>query len=132
MNFAIGFVFSCYVLLQKEKLGRQVLKAAYAILPVKTVEYLGHVCTLASKVFSSFITGQCIEAVILGSMFFVSMTIRKISDNAMLIGVLIQFYCADSCVWRNYWMLGGIFPDFDGKSSESFGISYIVLDPAAD
>lgn len=29
-------------------------------------------------------------------------------------------------------MLGGIFPDFDGKSSESFGISYIVLDPAAD
>ena len=26
MNFAIGFVFSCYVLLQKEKLGRQVLK----------------------------------------------------------------------------------------------------------
>ena len=119
MNFAIGFVFSCYVLLQKEKLGRQVLKAAYAILPVKTVEYLGHVCTLASKVFSSFITGQCIEAVILGSMFFVSMS----AD---------QFYGADSCVWRNYWMLGGIFPDFDGKSSESFGISYIVLDPAAD
>ena len=34
MNFAIGFVFSRYVLLQKEKLGRQVLKAAYAILPV--------------------------------------------------------------------------------------------------
>lgn len=31
MNFAIGFVFACYVLLQKEKLGRQALKAAYAI-----------------------------------------------------------------------------------------------------
>ena len=90
MNFAIGFVFSCYVLLQKEKLGRQVLKAAYAILPVKTVEYLGHVCTLASKVFSSFITGQCIEAVILGSMFFVSMTIGRF-PYAMLIGVLISF-----------------------------------------
>ena len=95
MNFAIGFVFSCYVLLQKEKLGRQVLKAAYAILPVKTVEYLGHVCTLASKVFSSFITGQCIEAVILGSMFFVSMTIILILDGSKqalkLIGVLISF-----------------------------------------
>ena len=83
-------MFSCYVLLQKEKLGRQVLKAAYAILPVKTVEYLGHVCTLASKVFSSFITGQCIEAVILGSMFFVSMTIGRF-PYAMLIGVLISF-----------------------------------------
>ena len=90
MNFAIGFVFSCYVLLQKEKLGKQVLKASYAILPVKTVEYLRHVCTLASKVFASFITGQCIEAVILGSMFFVSMTIGNF-PYAMLIGVLISF-----------------------------------------
>ena len=90
MNFAIGFVFACYVLLQKEKLGKQVLKASYAILPVKTVKYLRHVCTLASKVFASFITGQCIEAVILGSMFFVSMTIGNF-PYAMLIGVLISF-----------------------------------------
>ena len=90
MNFAIGFVFACYVLLQKEKLGIQVLKASYAILPVKTVEYLRHVCTLASKVFASFITGQCIEAVILGTMFFVSMTIGSF-PYAMLIGVLISF-----------------------------------------
>ena len=90
VNFAIGFVFACYILLQKEKLGKQVLKAAYAILPVKTVEYLGHVCTLASKIFASFITGQCIEAVILGSMFFVTMTIGRF-PYAMLIGVLISF-----------------------------------------
>ncbi len=90
VNFAIGFVFACYVLLQKEKLGKQVLKVAYAILPTKTVEYLGHVCTLASKIFASFITGQCIEAVILGSMFFVTMTIGGF-PYAMLIGVLISF-----------------------------------------
>lgn len=90
VNFAIGFVFACYILLQKEKLGKQVLKAAYAILPVKTVEYLGHVCTLASKIFASFITGQCIEAVILGSMFFVTMSIGRF-PYAMLIGVLISF-----------------------------------------
>ena len=90
VNFAIGFVFACYVLLQKEKLVKQLLKAAYAIFPVKMVEYLGHVCTLASKIFASFITGQCIEAVILGSMFFVTMTIGRF-PYAMLIGVLISF-----------------------------------------
>ena len=90
VNFAIGFVFACYVLLQKEKLGKQVLKATYAILPVKVVEYQSHVCTLASKIFASFITGQCIEAVILGSMFFVTMTIGRF-PYAMLIGVLISF-----------------------------------------
>lgn len=90
VNFAIGFVFACYVLLQKEKLEKQVLKATYAILPVKVVEYQSHVCTLASKIFASFITGQCIEAVILGSMFFVTMTIGRF-PYAMLIGVLISF-----------------------------------------
>lgn len=90
VNFAIGFVFACYVLLQKEKLGKQVLKATYAILPVKVVEYQSHVCTLASKIFASFITGQCIEAVILGSMFFVTMTIGRF-PYTMLIGVLISF-----------------------------------------
>lgn len=90
VNFAIGFVFACYVLLQKEKLGKQVLKATYAILSVKVVEYQSHVCTLASKIFASFITGQCIEAVILGSMFFVTMTIGRF-PYAMLIGVLISF-----------------------------------------
>ena len=90
VNFAIGFVFACYVLLQKEKLGKQVLKATYAILQVKVVEYLSHVCTLASKIFARFITGQCIEAVILGSMLFVTMTIGRF-PYAMLIGVLISF-----------------------------------------
>ena len=42
------------------------------------------------RIFSSFITGQCIEAVILGSMFFVSMTILHF-PYAMLVGVLISF-----------------------------------------
>lgn len=90
VNLAIGFVFAMYILLQKEKLGIQVRKAAYAIFPKKVVEYLEHVCTLSSRIFSSFITGQCIEAVILGSMFFVTMTIARF-PYAMLIGVLIAF-----------------------------------------
>lgn len=90
MNVGIGFIFACYLLLQKEKLGVQVKKAAYAILPEKVAKYAGHVWSLASRIFASFITGQCIEAVILGSMFFVSMTILRF-PYAMLVGVLISF-----------------------------------------
>lgn len=90
VNFFVGFVFACYVLLQKERLGKQVLKAAYALLPVKVVNYQKHVFSLASKVFASFITGQCIEAVILGGMFFIVLTIGGF-PYAMLIGVLIGF-----------------------------------------
>ena len=90
MNVSIGFVFACYVLLQKEKLLQQIKKAMYAMFPEKPVRYLKHVWNLANRIFSSFITGQCIEAVILGSMFFVSMTILHF-PYAMLVGVLISF-----------------------------------------
>lgn len=90
MNVSIGFVFACYVLLQKEKLMQQIKKAMYALFPEKPVRYLAYVWNLANRIFSSFITGQCIEAVILGSMFFVSMTILRF-PYAMLVGVLISF-----------------------------------------
>lgn len=90
MNVGIGVIFSFYILLQKERLGSQVKKALYAILPKKVVAYTLHVCTLANKTFASFVTGQCIEAVILGSMFFVCMTIFRF-PYAMLVGVLIAF-----------------------------------------
>lgn len=90
MNVSIGFVFACYVLLQKEKLMQQIKKAMYSLFPEKPVRYLAHVWNLANRIFSSFITGQCIEAVILGSMFFVSMTILRF-PYAMLVGVLISF-----------------------------------------
>ena len=90
MNISIGFVFACYVLLSKEKLLGQVKKALYALLPEKPVRYMAHVWNLSNRIFSSFITGQCIEAVILGSMFFVSMSIFRF-PYAMLVGVLIGF-----------------------------------------
>ena len=88
MNVSIGFVFACYVLLQKEKLLQQIKKAMYAMFPEKPVRYLAHVWNLANRIFSSFITGQCIEAVILGSMFFVTMVILRI-PYALLISVMI-------------------------------------------
>ena len=90
MNVSIGFVFACYTLLQKEKLMQQIKKAMYALFPEKPVRYMAHVWNLANRIFSSFITGQCIESVILGSMFFVSMTILHF-PYAMLVGVLIAF-----------------------------------------
>lgn len=90
MNLGIGFVFACYILLQKERLTVQTKKAFYAIFPKKTVEYILHVSTLANNIFSGFVTGQCIEAVILGTMFFVAMTVFRF-PYAMLVGVLIAF-----------------------------------------
>ena len=85
----IAFVFACYILLQKEKLGLQCRKALFALLPKKAAERIISVCSLSHRVFSSFITGQCVEAVILGTMFFVAMSILKM-PYALLVGCLIS------------------------------------------
>lgn len=89
-NFFIGSVFACYVLLQKEKLGEQCRKLLRAIFPKKQVDYILHVCSLSHRTFSSFITGQCMEAVILGAMFFVAMSLLRF-PYALLVGVLVAF-----------------------------------------
>ena len=89
-TFAIAYVFSCYILLQKEKLRVQVRKAMYAFLSEKQVEWCLEVSALTAKSFSSFLTGQCLEALILGTMFFIAMTIFNM-PYAMLVGVLIAF-----------------------------------------
>lgn len=90
MNFFVGFVFACYILLQKEKLSVQVKKVLYAFLPHHAVEKTLQVAALSYKTFSNFVTGQCLEAVILGTMFFVSMSVLRF-PYALLVGVLIAF-----------------------------------------
>ena len=89
-TFVIAFVFACYVLLQKEKLSKQVKKVLYAFLSEKRVEWILEVCSLTAKSFSSFFAGQCVEAVILGTMFFITMSILNM-PYALLVGILIAF-----------------------------------------
>lgn len=89
-TFFIAFVFACYILLQKEKLSVQVRKILYAYLPEKKVGTVLAVCSLAYKTFSNFLTGQCVEALILGLMFFVTMSVIRL-PYALLVGILIAF-----------------------------------------
>lgn len=90
MNFFVAFVFACYILLQKEKLSVQIKKVLYAFLPLKAVDKTLEVASLSYKTFSSFVTGQCLEAVILGTMFFIVMSILRF-PYALLVGVVIAF-----------------------------------------
>ncbi len=86
----IAFIFSIYILAQKEKLGNQVNRIFKAFLPAGVNEKIQRVCKLLSRNFTNFITGQCLEACILGSMFVVSMFIFRM-PYAVMIGVLIAF-----------------------------------------
>lgn len=89
-TFFIAFVFSCYILMQKEKLCVQVRKLMYAFLPEDWTDIFIALGSVTYKTFSSFLTGQCVEAVILGMMFFIVMSIFNF-PYAMLISVLIAF-----------------------------------------
>ena len=89
-TFIIAFVFACYILLQKEKLGVQAKKVLFAFVQKGRAEAAIEVCSLTYRTFSNFLTGQCMEAVILGTMFVIAMSIFKM-PYAWLIGILIAF-----------------------------------------
>ena len=89
-TFFIAFSFACYILFQKEKLYVQIRKVFFAFIPKQEAEAFLKICSLTYQTFANFLTGQCVEAVILGSMFVVTLSILKM-PYALLIGTLIAF-----------------------------------------
>ena len=89
-TFFIAFSFSCYILFQKEKLHIQIRKVFFAFLPKEKAEVFLRICSLTYRTFANFLTGQCLEAIILGCMFCVTLSILRM-PYALLIGVLIAF-----------------------------------------
>ena len=88
--FFVAFSFACYVLFQKETLQVQIRKVFFAFLPKEKADAFLKVCSLTYQTFANFLTGQCLEAVILGCMFVVILSILRM-PYALLIGVLIAF-----------------------------------------
>lgn len=75
VDIFLSLVVSVYMLAQKEKLARQARMVVVAFLPEKRAESLLSVASLSSRIFSSFVTGQLTEAMILGLLCFLGMTI---------------------------------------------------------
>lgn len=86
----IAFIFAFYILGQKEKLADQGKRILSAYTSSKVNQKVLKVCNMLYRNFSNFITGQCLEAVILGTMFVVAMSIFRM-PYAFLVGVLIAF-----------------------------------------
>lgn len=82
-----GIIFAIYMLCQKEYLIDCVKKLVYAYTDKKKSDKLMEVATLTNKTFSKFISGQCVEAIILGTIIFVVSLLFGF-PYALLIGVL--------------------------------------------
>ena len=87
-NFLMGIVFSVYILAQKETLARQLKKLLYVSFPADKVTaflaFLSRVC----RTFPQFVTGQIIEAFILGTLVLLGMLIFRL-PYASVIAVLV-------------------------------------------
>jgi len=93
-NTVIAIIFSIYILAQKEKLCMQGKRILSAFLSEKAYRKTAKVISVLMRNTSNFIAGQCIEAVILGLLTMLAMTIFKPVfgfDYTLLIGVLVAF-----------------------------------------
>ncbi len=74
-NAILSLVFGLYCLSRKEILARQGRRLLYSFLPEKAADETIRIFRMTNATFSNFISGQCLEALILGCMFAVAMTI---------------------------------------------------------
>lgn len=88
VNFLIGLVFAIYMLSQKETLKSQMTRICKAYLPSKASGKAIHIAVLSKTTFSNFISGQSLEALILGSLCMIGMSILRL-PYAATIGMLV-------------------------------------------
>lgn len=77
VNALISLIFAFYCIAQKDTLARQGRKLAYALMSEKKADEAVRIGRMINSTFSNFITGQCMEAVILGLLFVPTMAILR-------------------------------------------------------
>lgn len=108
----MGFIFSVYMLMGKEKLLRGVKSTLLAFLPRLTAQKIGQIATLTNRMFFNFIRGQLLECVILGSLCYVGMSILQL-DYALLISSVVT--------------LGALIPILGAYIGAAVGVLILLL-----
>ena len=78
VNLFLGICFAFYALARKEILARQCRRLLYSLIPEKWADEIIRVTRLTNSNFSNFISGQCLEACILGGMFALVMWVMDL------------------------------------------------------
>lgn len=87
-NLVIAIIFAVYMLFNKERLLDQILRASEAYIKVKNKLWFRHVVETANRSFSRFIVGQCTEALILGLLCIIGMSIFRF-PYAVMTGTVV-------------------------------------------
>lgn len=87
INIFTAVIFSIYILSQKEYVIAGTKKVLRAYLKKDTADRIIEIGNLSNNIFSKFISGQCVDAAILGFIMFIAFTIFKF-PYALIIAVL--------------------------------------------
>lgn len=87
-NLFLTLVITVYFIISKDKLVKQTKRMMYAFTPDKVNGYLTHVVTIANRTFASFISGQLIEAVIIGVLCYIGCLLLRF-PYAPILSVII-------------------------------------------
>lgn len=86
-NTVFALIIAVYILLSKKDLCRQGKKLLYAHLKAEHAGTTCRILNLIMETYAKFFSGQCVEALILGVLIFLSFTVMKL-PYASLIAVL--------------------------------------------
>lgn len=111
-SMIMGFIFSIYMLVGKEKLLRGVRSTLLAFLPHKSARSLSRVGAITNRVFFSFIKGQLTECVILGVLCYIGMSLLRL-DYALLISSVVA--------------LGALIPILGAYVGAAVGVVVLLL-----
>lgn len=81
-NFALGIVIAIYMLAEKEKILKFTSRVMTAVLSERICDRIDHIISVAETSFSSFITGQFTDSMLLGILCFTGMTILRLPSAA--------------------------------------------------
>lgn len=128
ISTGLGIVFAIYFLLQKEDLSLSIERFIYASLPLNIANRILYIARITNESFSQFITGQSLDALILGGMFFIVMTIFQF-PYAILVSITIAICAIIPIVGSFIGLLIGAFLIFveSPKMAGFFIILFLVL-----
>ncbi|MBP3441725.1 MAG: AI-2E family transporter [Clostridia bacterium] len=112
-NIIITIIISIYVLIERDRLLRQLKKIGSHYLPERIYNKASHILSVLNDSFHKFIVGQCLEAVILGVLCTIGMYLLRI-PYAPMIGALMGFTA--------------LIPIFGGLIGAGVGAFLILMD----
>lgn len=111
-KFLIGFTLSIYMLLQKEKLCKNLKKMLFAFINYERAEHIINIGKLSNEIFSRFVFGQFTEVIIIGILCFLGMTFFSM-PYALLISSIIS--------------ITAFIPFFGAFIGTAFGVILLIM-----